>query len=118
MAATYCTTSVNPVLLTVEPLVAVTLSSIAPRQRVRSGHLELNYPKLITCVAGAGNEWSKEEPIAVNVLSAARLNVLSMLRVSDAKQRMVPKRNSSGRTHNVKMLWHSMLGSRRISQNG
>jgi hypothetical protein len=33
----------------------------------------------------------KEEPTAVNVLSALRLNVLSMLRVPDAKQLPVLK---------------------------
>jgi len=51
-----------------------------------SGCLELGFPKLIICVAAAGRRYSMDEPIVVDLLLAMRLNVLSMLRASDAKQ--------------------------------
>jgi len=69
----------------------VLLSSIARKRRVRSGHLRLSSPKQTICASAAERKYSKEEPIAVNVLLAVRLNVLSMLRVSDAKQQIALK---------------------------
>jgi hypothetical protein len=46
-------------------------------------------------------------------MSVARLNVLSRLRVSHARQPTVLKRNGSGRTRNVTMPWHSARGRSR-----
>ncbi len=43
--------------------------------RAKSGHLQLNSLKPIICVAAAERKYWKEELIAVNVLSAVRLNV-------------------------------------------